>query len=197
MKRWQAGEIIINKTPLGITGFLIELLKDYYEHNSIQFKYSENPIESKLYISVSQQWDPGNCENYPGIFVKRNNWEVNREGKVLGNYKSFSISDDGKSSEFWVPVTSSYSIICIGKEYGELEKLLEETYLFLLCFQNPIMTDFDLYRFDVNSISPVTIYKEEKGYRVGQLDLTIGFDFMWKIMFEKKNISKWRISDGV
>lgn len=196
IKRWTGNDklIVPRRTPLAMSGIIEELLKDYYRHNSNQFKFSDNPVESKLLIDLHQQWNPTNCENYPGIYVKRGAWNYRAEGKVLGNYKSL-LMEDGLSYEFWVPVTVNYSIICIGKEYGEIELLLDETSTFLTVFSDPISRFFNFHRFDTLQVSPVGIYQEEKNYRIGQIELSILFDFIWKLTLEKPPINNVKLRD--
>ena len=192
IQRWQANdELKVAKTPLGVSGILLGLLKDHFSYNSQQFKYVSNPIESKILLDLHQQWKPENCENYPGVYVRRQNWIPRAETKVIGDHKDFTLPD-GMSIEYWVPITTNYSFICVGKEYGEIEILLSEVGTYFLVFWEVIANALGFQRMDVVGISPVGILQENKNYRTGQVDLSLLFDFPWKITLEKPILRKVR-----
>jgi len=198
LSRWAVNNELqnIQKTPLGLSGLLLELLKDHFTYNATQFKYNPNPVESRLIIDLHSQWDPSNCENYPGIYIKRNNWQMRAEGKSIGDYKSFAVEDDGYSYEFWVPITADYSIISIGKVYGEVELLATDTGTYLTLYQEPIRIYYDFARFEVLDISGTETLKEDKNYRYARIDLRMTFDFIWKLSLEKPLISRVTLSSG-
>lgn len=197
-KRWKELEFDkFDKTPLGVSGLLLSLFRHYFTFATDQFAYSADPVQSKILIDLHQQWNPSNCENYPGIYIKRNEWVTFAEGRVLGDYAGLQLPDDGYSYEFWVPVTVSYDIICVGKEYGEIEKLLNEVYVFLISFSEPIRLYFKFARFDVKKISPIILYKEEKNYRVGTIDLLLSFDYSWRLTLEQPLLKGVNIKDTI
>jgi len=186
--RWKdIEELHVQKTPLGVSGIVLALLKDYFANNSQQFKYSNNPTETRLLLDLHQQWKPENCENYPGVYIKRNNWMPRQEGQVLGDFQSF---EHPTGVEYWVPVTCSLSVICIGKQYGELELLLNDIGMFFTIFRGPIEQELDFNRFQVMGISGSQILHEDKNYRVGQVDLGCMFNFNWMLTLEKPLVSK-------
>lgn len=190
-KRWQDNDKLhIPKTPLGLSGILLELLKDYFRYNCTHFKYSEDPIESRILIDLHQQWNPANCENYPGVYIKRQAWQPKVPAKVLGDYKNFFMEKDGLSYEFWISVFASYGIMCVGKQYGELESLLNEIGMFFLSFGEPIRNCLNFAEFTVNEIGAVSLMQEEKEFRVGNINLNILFDFCWTLTLESPIIEK-------
>lgn len=184
------------RTPLVISGIVLELVKDYFTNNSEQFKYSANPLQSNLIIEMSQQWNPANCNNYPGLYIMRNGWQLYQEGKVIGNYKELLIPKDGSSYEFWAPVTATYGILGVAKEYGELEKLMDELFSFLLVFENPIRTFFNFIKFNVMQLGPTNLVKTDKEYRTCELGLIISFDLVWRLTKEQGLIKHVKIRDA-
>jgi hypothetical protein len=92
------------RTPLNMSGLLLTLLKQHFSYNSPQFKYSPNPIESRILLDLHQQWNPHNCDNYPGVYVKREAWQPTTT--VLGNYSELMIPDKGYSYSFFLPITA-------------------------------------------------------------------------------------------
>lgn len=189
-RRWSENkELQVPKTPLGISGILLNLLIDHFTYNSQQFKYSPIQTETKILIDMHQQWKPENCENYPGIYVKRQNWIPRAEGRVLADHKSFDLPD---GVEYWIPITTNYSFICVGNNYGELEILLSEVGTYFTVFWEPICSVLNFNRIDVVGVSPVQLIDEAKGYRSGQVDLTIMFSYIWKLTLEKPLIQKIR-----
>lgn len=193
-RRWTENPLFkVQKTQLKLSGIILGLLKDHYSHNNVQFKYSTNPVESKILLDLHQQWNPTNCCNYPGAYVKRNNWVPRAETRVMGDHKEFLIEDDGKACEYWIPITADYSIIAVGKEYGEIELLLDDISIFFTVFWEPICTHLDFKRFDVTRVSEVGILQEEKDYRFGSVDLRMTFDFVWRLILEKPEIEKVKL----
>lgn len=180
----------IPKTPLGVSGILLKILKDIFSYNSDTFKYSPVQTDSKLHIDLYQQWDSGNCNNYPALFIKRNDWYAFQEGKVLANYKRLLDPNNGMVYQCWAPISAQYSLYCIGKEYGETENLANEVYSFLLAYSDVILKEYNFSRFDALRISPISIVKEEKNSRISTVDIQLCFDYVWTITAEKAKIKE-------
>lgn len=178
------------KTPLGVSGMLLKITKDIFSNNSEIFKYSPIQTDSRVHIDLYQQWDSGNCNNYPAIFIKRNDWGTFQEGKVLGNYKRLLDPSNGMIYQCWAPISAQYSMYCIGKEYGETESLVNEVYTLMLAYSGPILSEYNFSRFDVLRISPINIVKEEKNSRISTVDIQLSFDYVWTITAEKAKIKE-------
>jgi len=186
----------VDRSMLGISGLLIILLKDYFSHNSTLFKYDQNPIESKVLIEIQKEWNPTNCENYPGIFIKRKSWVPRMEGRVSGDYRSL-LTEDPYSYDFWVPITANYSIIVTGKVSGEVEVLLNEIFLYLTIFSEPIKTHLGFGKFDIVGVSETDILKIDKDFYSGEISLVLSFDFTWRLTLEKPKLNRITINERV
>jgi hypothetical protein len=185
----------ITKTPLAVSGLILEITKDYFRNNCEQFAYSDDPVATRLIVDLHKNWNPHNCENYPGVYLKRQQWLYRKEGRVIGDYKQFTLPEDGMGYEFFVPITTSYSVICVGKQQGEIEILLDNLGTFYLVYNEPIRHHLDFCGFTVNGISPIDMLKEEKSYWVGQIDLEVDFDFTWKLTLEKPLLERMSINN--
>ncbi len=190
-KRWKLNdELSVQKTPLGLSGIFLNLLIDHFTHNSIQFKYSENPTETRILIDLHKRWNPSNCENYPGIYIKRQSWNPRTKGRTLSDYKSFDLPD---GVEYWVSIASNFSFICVGKNSGEIELLLHEVGIYFTVFWEPICKFLNFNEINMLGISPVMLVHEAKEYRSGQVDLESSFDFIWKLTLEKPLLRKVKV----
>ena len=182
-QRWkQDPKLNIPKTPLGVSGIIVELLKQNFRYNSRQFKYVDDAVNTQLQIELHQQWNPQTCSNFPGIYVKRNEWQLRADGKVMGDYHDLSMST---GYSFWTVARAMYTVICVGKEYGEVERLAEEAFNFLLMFHEPITTALKFHTFDVQGLSSVELIQEEKGLRSCTIPLLTIFDYGWKLTLEE------------
>lgn len=189
--RWTAEIPEFDGTPLGLSAWLLQLLKCHFSRNSNQFKYSENQLDTKLLIDLHQQWSPNNCENYPGIYIKRGDWNEDSQFKTIGDI--VATLEDSLMYKLWKPVIATMQIIMLGKEYGEIEKLANETWWFLNVFKDPILRNYSFRDMTVQRMSGIELAKEEKGYRICSLDLTFRFQLVYKIQVEKAVIKKVRI----
>ena len=157
-----------DKTPLGLAGWVMQVLKTNFDK-----------------VELHQQWNPQLCEDYPRIFVKRLDWNVNRGFTTAGNYTKLNSSLD---YEMWMPIVANFQVLCVGKEYGETEKLANDVWNFLTIFSDPIRRHSNLSGFTVTSITPVELAKEEKSLRVASITLSLNFEIVWKLTLEKGTI---------
>lgn len=178
--RWTKIREQFPQTPLGISGFLIFILKDHFKRLN---RYSDTAIESKLVIDLHQQWNPANCENYPGIYVQRGEWRVRQQDRTIGDIYSYLQEPDGIICH--LPITATYQIYCVGKEYGEVENLLLDVWNFFVGFGPVIRESYQLAQFLVTDLSKIELIREEKNYRLGSISLFINFTYSWKLVTEK------------
>lgn len=161
------------KTPLGLAGWLMDILKTNFQ-----------------YVGLHQQWKPESCENYPAIFIKRLDWSIDKNATTMGDYYNLKLSQE---YEMWKPIVATYQIICIGKEYGETEELLNSVWNYLTVFSEPIRRLSDISGIDISNMSPVEIAKEEKNFRVGTITIMLRFEILWKLLLEKGTIREAEI----
>ena len=152
------------KSPIGLTGILVGLLRAEFPN---------------LHIDVSERWDPEQPENYPAIFVKRGEWTPVRA--VINDSYQYLLKDDGMGYTFWLPINATFNIIGVSNDKGEAETILNDLFLFLLCSSKIIRQEFGFKAFNVLNLSPTDIYQKGKDTIIGRVDIQIIFDFPWKI----------------
>lgn len=178
--------LVVEQTLLGVSGILLNLLKNHFTYTNSQFKYSNNPIETKLLIDLHQQWRPENCENHPGIYVKREGTSFRSPVRTMGDYNK--LLENKYSYSFIITNTSQYSIMVIGKEFGEVENLAEETAMFLTAFGERIRQDYEFINFEVTQVSATQIYQEDKQFRLCQIGLNLIYNRNWDLTLEQPSL---------
>lgn len=200
MNRWQyntkLNEFKDNKNLLNVSGLVLELLKDYFRINSQQFKYIDNdPVKSKILLDLHQQFNPEDCENYPGVYVKRETYIFRSKGKTISDVNNYLYSATG--SEFIITNSCGFSLLVVGKEHGELELLANEVALFLTVFRLPILQYLDFLDILVQAVSDVQLLQEDKNYKVATVNLLTEFNFSWVLNTENPVIDKQGININV
>jgi hypothetical protein len=185
-RRWESKEEFKNfsYSPLGISGLILNLIRDYFENNTKNFRYSTNEIESQIIIDLASQWRAEEGDNYPAIYIKRAQVGFRKEWQVMGDVYELLMKEDGLSYSFSVPVSAFYQIQILSRNYGEVEEIADEVSKFLLCFNHPIRSFFNFGRFNVTDISDVGLYREDNDIRICTITLDVYYGMIWKITKE-------------
>lgn len=169
----------LRKTPLVLTGIILQILKNWFKANSDQFKYVNNELESKLVIEPSFLWNPENCQNRPGLFVKRGGYSPKGMGKAgMGDLLKL-----GKNAEaqYTVLPACPLMIFCIGKMPGEVEELAWEASTVLIGMAPIIRKDFNFIGFDVDNVGEIGQVEEYKEFWTVPISITTRFAETWEV----------------
>lgn len=186
MRRYKINHPTFEHTPLGVTGFILDLLKDYFEINN---------LFPGITIALNQQWESGDCENYPALYLQRGQWGINRQLNTIGNNANYFMPNNGYGISRDAGVLVEYLIHGISQQYGELEILADEIFKFFYGFSPLILEQYDdIISFDLNSITPIQMIKEEKKYRKFTASLLMTIHYSWIINYEKHLIQEVKIN---
>jgi hypothetical protein len=73
---------------------------------------------------------------------------------------------------------------------------MNELFVFLQGFSQPIRDYYDFLDFKITGLSPISLYKEEKNYRIGQVELLLNFEFNWELTLEQPLIKGTKIVES-
>lgn len=170
----------IRKTPLVLTGIILEILKSYFQQMGSQFKYQVNELNSKLIIEPSFKWNPEQCQNRPGIFVKREDITFGDPRAGMDDLHTI-YPIQKKYATFG---RSAWTIYCISKVPGEAEILSEKASDCLIAFAPLIRRDFRFISFGVSKIAPIGKMEESKEFWAVPIRLHSFFSESWDLSEE-------------
>ena len=169
----------IRKTPLVLSGIILQILKNWFKANSEQFKYDENPHDSKVVIEHSYLWAPENCQNRPGLYVKRGAYAPKGLARAgMDDLKKIGIDAE---RQYTVLPACSLAIFCVSKIPGEANKLAWEAAEVLIGMAPIIKRDFNFIAFDLESIGEVGIIEEFKEFFTIPLTISTKFAEAWQV----------------
>lgn len=168
----------IRKTPLVLTGIVLEILKNWFKTNSEQFKYDENKLETRIVIESSYKFDPADCQNRPGIYVKLGAIQPKGRGRA-GFDDVNSVYPDSVS--YTAISNGTLTVFCVSKLPGEVSQLAAEVEDVLLCFSPLIRDDFKFDIFDLASINEIGKIEESIEFWTIPIQMVFGFNETWVI----------------
>jgi len=170
----------IRKTPLVLQGIVLSILKAWFAVNSEQFKYIPNDeLQSKLVIDPSYKWNPENCQNRPGLYVKKQDYIPRGWGKTGMD----DLLKVGKNADIQYNVLPVCPIIVfsVGKVPGEVDILAWEAAQVLLSLSPMIKRDFNFNAFDLERIGEIGIVTEHKEFWTVPISITTKFAEAWEV----------------
>jgi len=169
----------IRKTPLVLTGIVLQILRNWFRRNSEQFKYNDNDLESKVVIDPSFLWNPENCQNRPGIYIKRGGYIPKGMGKA-GTDDLLKIGKHSDRQYIVLPVCPVL-VFCISKIPGEVETLAWEASQLLISLSPIIKRDFNFTAFDVERIGEIGKLNKYKEFWTVPIQVTTKFAETWEL----------------
>ena len=169
----------LRKTPLVLQGIILQVLKNWFKLNSDQFKWSDNDLESRLVIEPMYQWNPENCQNRPGVYIRRLSYIPKGQGKA-GMNDLLSIGKHSETQHLVLPVCPM-GVVCVSKLPGEAEKLAWEISELFIALSPIIKRDFGFTDFNVDQISEISKMEESKEFWMVNIQLTLKFSEAWEI----------------
>jgi len=170
----------IRKTPLVLSGMLLEMLRLWFKRYSTNYKWDENILKSEIHIDMSDKWIRDITQARPGIYVKRGLYLPRGLGKMGFNELYQENLIDSQKTFAICPIVGYY-IFVISKNLGEVEQLSWETAEVLMGLAPVIKQDLDIMDMEIKQISQATKHEEFKEFWVVQLDLQFKFSETWTL----------------
>ena len=168
----------LRKTPLVLTAVVLEVLKNWFTANSQQFKYSLNKLDTKLVIQPAYEFTPEDCQNRPGLYVKRDTITPQAMGRA-GMNDLYAITP---TSQIHANLPAAdITVFTIGKYPGEVEVLAAEALDVLLYFAPVIRSDFNLLSFAVTQVGGIGLVEEAKEFWAVPIAMQLKFSDVWEL----------------
>jgi len=177
----------IRKTPLVVTGIFVELLKQYFQLNEGQFRWSQDCNSSQIVVAPSYEWNPTEfaAQKRPACYIKRGGLTYTRV--AINDLHSIHPAEDTKG--FAVVGSGDVSLLCISTESGAVELLAEEVSGFLTAYSPEIRKELTFSTFRVAGIQPIGVLKEYTNAFVVPVNIVIGFNEVWSLTYKAPKIA--------
>lgn len=169
-------------TPIMITGFIVRLLQYHFSdpdnimHELLKsYRWQadcvkgivqpDNSIMRPIHVGVSYEFTPGNVQQRPGLFVKREPMSTERIAITEGDSGTITPKFPFPGKSLQKRLQGRYSIICISSQGTEADLLGEEVFYRMLHFQSLIRREMRLGSFNVEGLSEVQTLDTDGGPR--------------------------------
>lgn len=172
------------KSPLLLTGILLEIIKNFFKLEEGKFKYDPiDPVASKLIIEPAYLFTPDNCQNRPGIFVRREPLGYFKPRVGIDDAYSYNPIENSKGDliEYAIMGDIAFSVLCVGKEPGEVEQLAAKATDVLIYYSPIIRREFIFKIFRVQEIGALSQLEEHKEFWMTPISLYATFSENWTI----------------
>ena len=169
-------------TPIMITGFIVRLLQyHFYDPGNIMHEMlksyrwqpdcakgivqPDNSILRPIHVGTSYEFTPGNVQQRPGLFVKREPMQTERIAVTEGDSGTITPTFPFRGKPLQKRLQGRYSIICISSKGEEADLLGEEVFYRMLHFQSLIRKEMRLGAFSVEGLGEVQTVDADGGSR--------------------------------
>jgi hypothetical protein len=172
----------LRKTPLVVSGILVQLLRYYLAENSVQFRpgtssATENLTrDDALLVTTHDNFDLNITQVRPAVIIKRLAMQYRR----LVMNDQLTRAKDGSTNAKVMLVSGGYQLLCLSKNSGEVERLAEEVSEVLISFKEEIRQDFNFTRFDFADIGETGIIEESEEVFAIPCAVLIEFTESWE-----------------
>jgi hypothetical protein len=183
-----------------MTGIVLWVLRNHFaDTNHIvaprlkNLQWVKDVTQTKIVIDPALEWKAQNLQQRPGVFVKRNQWAIERLG--IGDRYHFRVPglrvgecnstcedkfvDSG--DKFEVLVIGSSTVFCISRSAAEAEEIGWEATGQILGFSSRIVHDMDLNRFRVMEVGGAAKLEEASEYWAVPINVAYAFFRAWTV----------------
>ncbi len=171
--------------PLLMTGVFIQWMRMHFSEESRinltmmkDYIWTSDIDTTELVVDSVFKFNPAQTEARPGLFIKRNPWQVLRLG--IDNRKM-----PATNWEHWPQYIQGYqgshTIFCIGGESAEVELLATEVYRELVMSGPRARSTFNLLKFQVTEIGEPAILEEATENFVVPVVVSYAGQDVWQI----------------
>lgn len=163
-----------------ITGMLLRLLESHFnDANNIKDDKlkaylwadsdpSSTPLNTKIFIGLSEEYDAKNIEKRPALLVKRNeigSQKVSLAGKAITHLET---NGTYRGEHYLRMVSGTHLIICVADGSTAVDRMAEEVFYRLLEYGPSIKEDLKFSEFEPLGYGPAEEFKVsgEKNYMV-------------------------------
>jgi hypothetical protein len=169
----------LRKSPLILTGIILQVLRQWFANNSDQFKYTDEKVNSKIDISPSYNWEPDRTQSRPGLYIKRGTYMPKGMGRA-GMEDLLRLNIKAESDYLVLPVCP-VTVFCVGKLPGEVESLAWEAAQLLIAMSPYIKKDFNFLSFNVDQVGEIGQIEEYKEFWTVPIGIATSFSEDWRI----------------
>ncbi len=171
--------------PLLTTGIFIKWMRTHFaDADKIEldvvkeFTWDDDIANTNIIIDSVFRFNAAQTETRPGIFVKRNNWEVVRMG--IDDRKLFR-TNDPNWQQYITFYKGSHTLFCVAGESAEVELLATEVYRELVMAGPRARSVFNFLRFTVAEIGEPAILEEATENFVVPITVAYAGQDVWQI----------------
>ncbi|MEM3062001.1 MAG: hypothetical protein QW303_00455 [Nitrososphaerota archaeon] len=155
--------------PGVMTAIFVNILKHFFAHPSYlstpRFKLHPNkqldPDEnSNVIIASVAAFLPELSDKRPAVLVRRLEWAVNQLGVGDGRINT----SNTEHSRYLIGITGGHSIICLSREMGEVEALVEEVMNCFIYFKPALRKMLNLNKLQLTVVDRVSGFKSNRDY---------------------------------
>ena len=176
--------INVRKTPILLTGIILEILKAHFSQEEI-WKYVDDEASTRIDINPSFKWDPKRTQDRPGIYVKREDIVI---GPRLGMDDLYHEDMRTGEKEYAINSNVSWTVFCISPQVGEAEELAMATSDVLIFFSPLLRRDYKFDMFGVTRIGAVGKMDESREFWLVPVQVEGKFNEVWPITPEALKI---------
>lgn len=187
--------------PQLMTGLFVSLLRTHFSsedniENAIfrERLFREAPDEDgsgALLIDDATVWAPGRTEKRPGIIIKRDGWQHQKQ-LTLDSAAGYDEFGNTMYVKLW---RGSHTIFCIGREGAETEVLAAEVYRFLMHFGMIFRHYFGLLMFEVLEVGALSQLQDEPDNLTVPITVGYGWSESWTVQENIATLRDIRLSD--
>jgi hypothetical protein len=187
--------------PQIMTGLFVSLLRQHFSSpdniDSAIFRerlFRDAPDEDAsgtLLIEDATVWTPTRTQMRPGIIVKRNGWQHNKQFTLDSRA---GIDKDGHV-QYTKLLRGSHTIFCIAREGAETEVLAAEVYRFFMHFGMVFRHYFGLLMFELVEIGAPAYLEEAPDCFVVPITIGYGWAETWTVQENLASLRDIRLSD--
>jgi hypothetical protein len=168
----------LRKTPLVITGILVELLRTYFGSNEGDFRWSSDENSTQIIIEPAFEWNEEVSQKRPACYVKRGTLNYNR--LVIDDLQNIRPIEG--SITHAVQGMGSAVLMCIGELAGAAERIAEEVSEVMQVYSPVIRQEFNFLDFNVSAVGEVGISKEHSNMFNVPVGIQFRFSEAWNII---------------
>lgn len=188
-------------TPNILTGAFLRILQnhfstaDYIEDPALRDNIAkiqpsdttQGLLDSGILIAPVYKWDPAQLNQRIAIYLKRNQFRVQRYGINDGLTSGLGRASDGsletlRGEYHTVAVLGSHTLFCIGRTGAETEVLAYEVFREIQQFSPAIRKDLKLSRLGITEVSDVSKIEEYDQHLVAAVVVGWAYFEKWRIV---------------
>ena len=156
--------------------------------------WTADPLTSGISIELATTWKPSTSMARPALVIRRDPWQVQRQG-IGDRLMGYGANSDGSES-FATFITGSHTIFAIGNDDAP-EDIAAEVYRGMIEFGPVNWPQYQLHRFVVASIGSMGRLQEAGDAYAVPITVAYAFEQSWRITRQAPYLQRVTISTNL